>query len=216
MKNSLNRMAEEYKIRFENSEFCSIDEFKTEFFRKARQNRQTSTTMLKSNWIAWSFAAAAVLALACGLIFFSIPAPKQQPSPTLTLLNEARRLFEPEGVGVAVVNGELATFERDTKNQQPDSLVELKINTGQNQKPIKIRFTATSGELVKIDTAVLKGEFWVYKVDKNIYMLDSDCKVRTGHKNYISVAASLPLKKGCKQKTTNQKNTVITSKVISL
>jgi len=188
MNEHLNRLSDEYERRHAKSAFCPVADFKADFFKKARQlpEQQKFHSIKLYPWIG---AAAALVIIALGI--FSLY-PRQTTVSTTSLLAEARRLLEPDGLGVAVINGELLTFER-TENNKAKSLFEINLKPGEHGEPIKIQFACASGDRIKIDANQLKGEFWVYKVDKNLFALESNCMVKIPGGKNIRLAGFVPV-----------------------
>jgi|GEM_PF-2069693 len=193
MSKALDRLAAEYERRFRQAGFRSTAEFKAEFFTRARQSPPAAASISGWRFHAWHYAAAAalVLLLGVGLSELLPVRPGTGPAKGRTLLSEARHLLEPDGVGVAVINDEVATFERNTR-KKPDSLFELSFRLGAHGQTVKIQFAAASGDLIRVDTPLLQGEFWVYRVEKNLFVVDSDCRVKNNG-NYVSVTTFSPL-----------------------
>jgi len=208
MKEHLNRLSDEYDRRFSAAGFRSTDDFKAEFFRRARQLPQRHGFRLR-HAVIWAGAVAAVLV--AGMFLFWRPQPHTVPT---TLLAEARRMFEPDGLGVAVVNGELFTFER-SGHKPVESLFELNLNPGSKGNPIKIQFVAANGDLVRIDTPWLKGEFWVYKADNNLFTLETNCRIRGQGGKELQICEFTPLEVNVGQVENNGRY-IITRKVVPL
>lgn len=173
MNKHLNRLSDEYERRHAVAGFRPAAEFKAEFLRKAKQLPEVRKFRLVRIY-PWIGAVAALVVFGMAVWFYQRPAA----APSTSLLAEARRLFEPDGLGVALVNGELLTFERNQKNKA-ESLFEIDLNPGGHEQTIKIQFACASGDLVKIDTNQLKGEFWVCKVDKKLFAMESNCMIKT-------------------------------------
>ncbi len=209
MNEHLNRLSHEYGRRHSESGFCPVADFKEEFFHKARLLPEQQKFRLVKMY-PWIGAVAALLILSMGFFFYHRPAS----IPATSLMAEARRLFEPDGIGVALVDGELLTFER-TENKQVESLFEIELNPGGHKRTIKIQFACAGGELVKIDTRQLKGEFWVCKVDKNLFAIESNCMVKIPGGETVRLAGFVSVAmNGTQSEKIN--NLIITRKVMPL
>ena len=173
MNRSFKQLSVEYDRRIADAGFRPVAEFKAEFFRRAAmlpsQRFQRFRIVCRSGAIAALF----LLGIGAGIFFLAHPEP---PSET-SLLAESRKLFAPDNLGISLVNNELFTFDR-TGPRKSDWLFELDLTPLGNGKPIKIQFIAASGESVKIDTPLFKGEFWVYRIDKNLFAVESNCRIR--------------------------------------
>ena len=187
MNEHLNHLSEEYERRYADAGFRPAAEFKAEFFRKTGQLPERRKFRLVKIY-PWIGAVAAMAVITLVIFFYHRPAS----APATSLMAEARRMFEPDGLGVALVNGELLTFERTEKNKA-ESLFEIDLNPGGGRQSVKIQFACASGDLVKIDTKQLKGEFWVCKVDKKLFAMESDCVVKIAGGEEVRLAGFAPV-----------------------
>ena len=187
MNDHLNHLSEEYERRYADAGFRPAAEFKAEFFRKTGQLPERRKFRLVKIY-PWIGAVAAMAVITLVIFFYHRPAS----APATSLMAEARRMFEPDGLGVALVNGELLTFERTEKNKA-ESLFEIDLNPGGGMQSVKIQFAFASGDLVKIDTKQLKGEFWVCKVDKKLFAMESDCVVKIAGGEEVRLAGFAPV-----------------------
>ena len=208
MKKHFDRLSDEYNRRFSAAGFQSAEDFKKEFFRKARQLPPPHKSLLFKPAV-WIGAAAAMVILGFA-VFYHI----HNASTGTSLLAEARRMFEPDGQGVALVNGELITFDRASR-KPVDSLFELELKQGKTGRPIKVQFAAANGDLIRIDSPWLKGEFWVYKVDKGLYALESNCRVKGLNGKDMQFAELTPVAVNTAQTEKNDRFSV-TRKVMPL
>ncbi len=209
MNEHLNRLSGEYERRHAGAGFRPAADFKAEFFRKARQLPERRKFRLVRIY-PWIGAVAAMVMLGLGIFFYHLPAS----IPTTSLLAESRRLFEPEGLGVAMVNGELLTFER-TEKKKVESLFEIDLNPGGHGQSIKIQFAAAAGDVIRLDTPQLKGEFWVCRVDKKLFAFEADCMVKIAGGEAVRLAGFSPVAmNGAQSEKIN--HLVITRKVMPL
>jgi hypothetical protein len=187
MNEHLNSLSEKYERRHADAGFRPAAEFKAEFFRKAGQLPERRKFRLVKIY-PWISAVAAMAIITMVIFFYHRPAS----APATSLMAEARRMFEPDGLGVALVNGELLTFERTEKNSA-ESLFEIDLNPGGVGQSVKIQFACASGDLVKIDTKQLNGEFWICKVDKKLFAMESDCVVKIAGGEEVRLAGFAPV-----------------------
>ncbi|MDD3119040.1 MAG: hypothetical protein PHQ27_07675 [Victivallales bacterium] len=211
MNHSLKYLSQEYERRFAAADFRSVAEFKTAFFRRAR-NFPLPAPRRHFRHVYCTAAAAAMLLFGLGFGIFLFHRPIT--TSDTTLLAEARRLFEPDNLGISLVNSELYTFDRNSR-QKAGWLFELNLTPVGPGKPVKIQFTAANGESVKIDTPLFKGEFWVYRIDKNLFALESNCRVRTpnGREFKMNEFGPLPINTAQTEKSARY---IITRKVVML
>ncbi|MCF6176245.1 MAG: hypothetical protein L3J71_10815 [Victivallaceae bacterium] len=203
----LDKILQEYDKQHQPGQFMATEEFKAKFFAAAGEEKSRDAQHKTTLWvvgIVTAIAAAVLFVLLPLNTLINIPAdPGSKKVKTVAncdakIMQQLKRLFPEQAVGLCLINNELNTFNARGKSLR-NIMVNYSLKRASDGKTIALAIATSSNNSSELNAEGVTGSVWVYQPDGKVLTVDTDLALQLDAQTTVKIKTSNLLKLNEKQ-----------------